>query len=713
MENNNIDIEKKLKVIFWKWGSKIEFLTDQFLPEVSHINNAAKSSTASFKINESRTNAIETTPEEIIEKTEKPVEDFTFRASIDEKTEIEKPESTEPESAMFIDHFDDTPDDWLPESLLSKLEKSSKSLEEIIEDETSENQELTDIKSEEISKVETTIIEEKTETPETTQPAIQEEKVEQEIEVAITQEEESKPEVTEKSDKVKRKVLFSTQPEMEGQVFESEKTNEIETAETVKEEQIEEPAENEIPETITESFEEISTVETAEEVIEKEIETPITNDSNNETQEIEEKIETESTKKSNLEYTSSLLEKLKNAVANDKKTETDKIEQSFENLKAVSNENLENFTAETPITNDSNNETQEIEKKIETESTKKSNLEHTSSILEKLKNAILKDNESETDKTKQSFENLKELANKNLENLSIETEKTDEELENKSKKEHSSNTPLAKSLLSKLEKLKNKVQPEVTESEESTDTEIDFSEKISSKKSELKQKAELISLGESEEEAELSINEAIEKADDILEEKFEKEKQKGEFVETEEEEISFTIDYSFSDSIANKDVKIKLVPQTPNIPEENTKINESIITEKSFIYKHDGKNIEIIVKPEDLEKYFGLSATDFDKKIKTEENPKYENQIKIIDQFLQKNVTMPKIDLEDSPEIPDEIENLAEKSVMEDEYLISEALAKIFIKQGNTERAKKIYEQLILLYPQKSSYFASLIEKLS
>ena len=43
----------------------------------------------------------------------------------------------------------------------------------------------------------------------------------------------------------------------------------------------------------------------------------------------------------------------------------------------------------------------------------------------------------------------------------------------------------------------------------------------------------------------------------------------------------------------------------------------------------------------------------------------------------------------------------------------TETLARIYMEQGYFEQAKYIYSQLILRYPEKSAYFASLIEKLA
>jgi len=44
--------------------------------------------------------------------------------------------------------------------------------------------------------------------------------------------------------------------------------------------------------------------------------------------------------------------------------------------------------------------------------------------------------------------------------------------------------------------------------------------------------------------------------------------------------------------------------------------------------------------------------------------------------------------------------------------ICTETLAQVYAEQGYYEQAKSIYDKLILRYPEKSAYFASLIEKL-
>jgi len=54
----------------------------------------------------------------------------------------------------------------------------------------------------------------------------------------------------------------------------------------------------------------------------------------------------------------------------------------------------------------------------------------------------------------------------------------------------------------------------------------------------------------------------------------------------------------------------------------------------------------------------------------------------------------------------------AKESLLENEHLVTETLARIYALQGSVNKAVRAYEILSLKYPQKSAYFASLIQKL-
>ncbi len=49
----------------------------------------------------------------------------------------------------------------------------------------------------------------------------------------------------------------------------------------------------------------------------------------------------------------------------------------------------------------------------------------------------------------------------------------------------------------------------------------------------------------------------------------------------------------------------------------------------------------------------------------------------------------------------------------EDFDIYTETLAQIYVEQGYYDQAKSIYSKLILAYPEKSAYFATLIQKIN
>ena len=56
------------------------------------------------------------------------------------------------------------------------------------------------------------------------------------------------------------------------------------------------------------------------------------------------------------------------------------------------------------------------------------------------------------------------------------------------------------------------------------------------------------------------------------------------------------------------------------------------------------------------------------------------------------------------------IENLAEKPILESDSLMTVTLARIYLEQKNYEKALQSYKILSLKYPEKSSLFADQIK---
>jgi hypothetical protein len=93
-----------------------------------------------------------------------------------------------------------------------------------------------------------------------------------------------------------------------------------------------------------------------------------------------------------------------------------------------------------------------------------------------------------------------------------------------------------------------------------------------------------------------------------------------------------------------------------------------------------------------------------------EEIPEFENELsddELIEKFL----------LEDPKIIPSKTEfyspvSQAKKSVMDHDDVVSETLARIYLSQGNLPKARWCYEKLMLLHPEKSTFFAALLKEI-
>jgi hypothetical protein len=98
----------------------------------------------------------------------------------------------------------------------------------------------------------------------------------------------------------------------------------------------------------------------------------------------------------------------------------------------------------------------------------------------------------------------------------------------------------------------------------------------------------------------------------------------------------------------------------------------------------------------------------FEKEPESEKKvPDKQLQSDLIDRFITAN---PRIETNrDKSDMP--LEDLSRPFVEEQGGFVTETLAKIYVNQGYYSKAIDIYEKLCLKFPEKSSYFASQIEK--
>ena len=122
-------------------------------------------------------------------------------------------------------------------------------------------------------------------------------------------------------------------------------------------------------------------------------------------------------------------------------------------------------------------------------------------------------------------------------------------------------------------------------------------------------------------------------------------------------------------------------------------------------------SVDSSIETVDLEYLEGFAVTDDPKlpevQIPVAEKKEVTASAVLIENFLRDAPRMPRPKKEFFNPV-----NLAARSVVENEDFYTETYAAICLKQGNVSKAIKIYEKLSLKFPEKSSYFAGLIEKI-
>jgi hypothetical protein len=122
-------------------------------------------------------------------------------------------------------------------------------------------------------------------------------------------------------------------------------------------------------------------------------------------------------------------------------------------------------------------------------------------------------------------------------------------------------------------------------------------------------------------------------------------------------------------------------------------------------------NEDLVFEPYHTVDYFASQGI----KLSQEEVPKdrFSKQLKSFTEWLRTMKRLPASEVSKNVDASSEstIQHLAEDSV-HDASVVTEAMAEVWIKQGNKEKAIETYNKLGLLNPSKKAYFAGLIENL-
>ncbi len=129
-------------------------------------------------------------------------------------------------------------------------------------------------------------------------------------------------------------------------------------------------------------------------------------------------------------------------------------------------------------------------------------------------------------------------------------------------------------------------------------------------------------------------------------------------------------------------------------------------------YKGESDYIKwlITTKSENQEQI--VEATKKKKKSKEKVSKKVESKNKDAKKSVKSKSSKDKKSKKTQKSIKKLVLRAAAESVKKRDMIISETLADILAAQGHTKKAKKMYKQLCLIFPEKSSFFAAKIKKL-
>lgn len=194
--------------------------------------------------------------------------------------------------------------------------------------------------------------------------------------------------------------------------------------------------------------------------------------------------------------------------------------------------------------------------------------------------------------------------------------------------------------------------------------------------------------------------------------------QDGSFISEASANLPEEVQWDANQQVIQVDDAIELENPIPAIP------TESDTDEEALPFRHNDLELDIIIHPSAHSKYLRKPTMDLHMhpaprkefvNLSTEVNTlpakrraNRQRTLELIDKFIENES-----DLAIKPVMTEgKSVDISKPSVSDDSEIVSETLAQIYLKQGNKQKAIRIYQKLMLKFPEKSSYFESLLRNL-
>jgi len=149
---------------------------------------------------------------------------------------------------------------------------------------------------------------------------------------------------------------------------------------------------------------------------------------------------------------------------------------------------------------------------------------------------------------------------------------------------------------------------------------------------------------------------------------------------------------------ANKSLDI-----APQKPKDSLDLINEKIKQLQALYGVGGENHKPLTKEDDI-----IKEIDSYSEPEISSNPTKEE---LVERFLQ--IENPKVHtLQNEEKEEPTVGEIVKKSVADEFKIVTETMAQVYLKQGYKDKAIKIYQQLMVINPKKSVYFATRIKEI-